>query len=109
MDTIRISNSGSGQSVLVDKNKNLIKNEKVEKDSGKARPATVSKKSGMDKVVISRQAREAAKIHRYTMLAKQLPDSDEQKVELAKENLSKGAYWGREIADKIAEKLLNVI
>lgn len=59
-----------------------------------------------DSLTISAEAKEKATIARYVRIVKQTPDIREDRVAEAQRRLAAGIYSRPEIADKIAERML---
>jgi len=74
------------------------------KEPKKAAKADVA--AGGDTLAISAQAQEKATIARYIRIVKEMPDVRPDKVADAKRKLAAGEYDRPEVADRIAENMI---
>jgi anti-sigma28 factor (negative regulator of flagellin synthesis) len=79
-----------------------------EKTKGKApeKAAEAGTAASGDTLSISGEAREKAKIAQYVKIVKEMPGIRDDKVAEAKQKLASGEYSQPEMAEKIAERLL---
>ena len=59
-----------------------------------------------DSLAISAEAKEKAKIAQYIRIVKEMPDIRQDRVADARRKLAAGVYTRPEMADKIAEKMI---
>ena len=78
----------------------IIKPHKV-KHSGK-----VPKDGAVDKINLSTEAKRLSEIERFAEIVKSSPDLRSEKVQKAKERMVLGNYLTEEVADKIAEQIV---
>jgi anti-sigma28 factor (negative regulator of flagellin synthesis) len=76
------------------------------KDKAPPKAALADKAAKGDTLAISDEAQEKAKIARYVRIVTQLPDVREDKVAEAKRKLAAGEYNRPEVADRIADAML---
>ena len=76
------------------------------KDKAPPKAAPADKAAKGDTLAISDEAQEKAKIARYVQIVTKMPDVREDKVAEAKRKLAAGEYGRPEVADRIADAML---
>jgi anti-sigma28 factor (negative regulator of flagellin synthesis) len=100
MDVKKVSDS-----VQLSENLKQVSGQKHEgKELKKAARADTA--AGGDTVAISAQAQEKAKIARYVQVVKEMADIRPDKVDEAKRKLAAGEYDRPDVAERIAESML---